>query len=316
MTSYNWTRRRLLRAAVAGAGALTLSHIAARSAGAAPKQPLRMTPLTPALSLIEGVGGNVLLGASGSELLLVDGGLAARTRDLLRLVAAEHRGARIRRAFNTHWHWDHTGSNAALRAQGVDILAHENTRLWLGAEVNSVWEGRVYPRGKPAALPNQTFFYGSKTVDFGGEAIEYGLLPQAHTDGDIYVFFPQQNVLVAGDVATGGSYPVLDYSTNGWLGGMVSGLKTLLAKGDANTQIVPGSGAVRTQAHLKSQQDMCFTVLQRIGESYYKGQTWDEFLASNPTREFDATWGDPALFLRNAYKGAWEHINEIRRVTR
>ncbi|MEP7314201.1 MAG: MBL fold metallo-hydrolase, partial [Pseudomonadota bacterium] len=254
--------------------------------------------------------------ASGKELLLVDGGLAAQSRDLLRLVAAEHRSSRIQTAFNTHWHWAHTGSNEALRAQGVDILAHENTRLWLKADVNSAWEGRIYPASKPAALPNQTFFHGSKSVDFGGEAVEYGLLPQAHTDGDIYVFLPKQNVLVAGDVATSGSYPVLDYSTNGWLGGMVAGLKTLLTKGDADTRIVPGSGAVRSRADLKAQQDMCFTVLQRIGESYYKGQTWDEFLASKPTREFDAAWGNPEVFLRNAWKGAWEHINEIRRVTR
>ena len=316
MSSYNGPRRRFLRTALAGAGLLSLAHIAPRQALTAPKRPLRVTPLTPAIALIDGAGGNVLLAATGAELLLVDGGLAARSRELLRLLAAEHPGARIRAAFNTHWHWDHTGSNEALRAQGVDIVAHENTRLWLGAEVNSVWEGRVYPPSKPAALPNQTFFYGSKTMEFGGEAVEYGLLPQAHTDGDIYVFFPQQNVLAAGDVVTGGSYPVLDYATNGWLGGMVAGLKTLLAKGDANTRIVPGTGGVRTQADLKSQQDMCFTVLQRIGESYYKGQTWDEFLASKPTREFDATWGDPALFLRNAYRGAWEHINEIRRVTR
>ena len=29
-----------------------------------------------------------------------------------------------------------------------------------------------------------------------------------------------------------------------------------------------------------------------------------------------AQWGDPGVFLRTAYEGAWLHINEIRRVTR
>jgi len=57
-------------------------------------------------------------------------------------------------------------------------------------------------------------------------------------------------------------------------------------------------------------------VLTRIGQSYYKGETWEQFLASAPTQEFDAAFGDPARFLRTAYEGAWGHVNEIRRVTR
>ena len=61
---------------------------------------------------------------------------------------------------------------------------------------------------------------------------------------------------------------------------------------------------------------MCFTVISRIGDSYYKGQTWDELVASNPTKEFDAQYGDPALFLRQSYDTAWYHVGEIRRVAR
>ncbi len=51
----------------------------------------------------------------------------------------------------------------------------------------------------------------------------------------------------------------------------------------------PAVGAVVDVDALKQQEEMCFTVISRIGDSYYKGQTWDELLASNPTREFDAT---------------------------
>ena len=45
-----------------------------------------------------------------------------------------------------------------------------------------------------------------------GSEIEYGHLGQAHTDGDIYVFFPDSNVLMAGDVMTVGTYPIADYT--------------------------------------------------------------------------------------------------------
>ena len=50
----------------------------------------------------------------------------------------------------------------------------------------------------------------------------------AHTDGDIYVFFPQQNVLVAGDVLSVGQYPILDYVTGGWIGGLQNANQALL----------------------------------------------------------------------------------------
>jgi glyoxylase-like metal-dependent hydrolase (beta-lactamase superfamily II) len=256
--------------------------------------------------------------ASGGRdgLLLVDGGAADRSAELLERIAAQSGGRRVRTLFNTHWHWDHTGSNEALAKSGATLVAHENTRLWLGTEIASKWESRTYPPRPAGALPTQTFFYGSKQMTAGKEEVEYGYLPQAHTDGDIYVFFPKQNVLVAGGVASGGSYAIADYCTGGWLGGMMAGLKILISKADAQTRVVPGLGPVRTRADLEAQLDLCFTVLARISEGYYKGQTWQQLLESRPTREFDEQWGNPDLFLKTAYEGAWLHINEIRRVTR
>ncbi|MBX5460054.1 MAG: MBL fold metallo-hydrolase [Steroidobacteraceae bacterium] len=277
---------------------------------------LRATRLSDDLLLIEGAGGNVVAATSSDGVLLVDGGRAEQSSELLRLVAQETGRRGVQTLVNTHWHWDHTGSNEALGKAGATIIAHENTRLWLGTEVLSKWEDRTYPPLPARALPNKTFFYDTQHLGFGNETLEYGHLPQAHTDGDIYVFFPNQNVLVAGDVACVGRYPVVDYCTGGWLGGMVSGLKTLIAKADDNTRIIPGAGPVLTRADLRSQLDMCFTVLSKIGESYYKGETYEEFLASRPTRDFDAQWGNPDVFLRMAYDGAWYHVGEIRRVTR
>ena len=48
-------------------------------------------------------------------------------------------------------------------------------------------------------------------MTMGRERIEFAPLGQAHTYGDIYVFFPESNVLVAGDVLTVGTYPIADY---------------------------------------------------------------------------------------------------------
>jgi glyoxylase-like metal-dependent hydrolase (beta-lactamase superfamily II) len=317
-----FTRRYLLRAGLAAVGATGLGGLPGRVRAAAavrqtlPVGPIGVQALSQGLVLLDNAGGNVLALGSADAVTLVDGGLAGRSAALLKRVAGEFRGVPVRQLFNTHWHWDHSGSNEALAKSGAAIYAHENTRLWLGAQIDSKWEQRSYPPRPPRALPNHTFFYGSKTLDTGAAQLEYGYLPQAHTDGDLYVFSPQHNVLAAGDVVTGGSYPIVDYCTGGWLGGMVAGLKLLLGKVDNATRIVPGNGALRTKPDLQAQLEMCQAVLGRIGESYYKGETRDKFLAGGATRAFDARWGDPAIFLRTAYDGAWGHITEIRRAGR
>jgi glyoxylase-like metal-dependent hydrolase (beta-lactamase superfamily II) len=243
----------------------------------------------------------------------VDGGLEEDSPALLAQVAAVCGDRKVQLLLNTHWHWDHTGSNAALGKAGARIIAHENTRLWLTTRVDSKWEHRIYPPQPAHALPTQTFFYGAQKQSFGGQDIEYAIMPQAHTDGDIYVFFPRENVLVAGGVVTGGGYPLPDYCTGGWLGGMIDGLKSILARTDAQTRIISGLGATRTRADVQAQLDMCTAVLSKMGASYFKGQSWEEFQAARPTGEFDAQWGNPQPFLQMAYEGAWYHVNEIRR---
>jgi cyclase len=320
-------RRAFIDASLAAAAAGVATPWASFAAVAREEAtPITATSLAEGLWLFQGAGGNVVVavapegaGHAGASagLLMVDGGSAERSPELLKRVMAQTGGRRIETLVNTHWHWDHTGSNESVAKSGATIFAHENTKLWLGTEIISKWEDRTYPPRPARALPTKTFFYGGGKLDFHDQEVEYGYLPQAHTDGDLYVRFPKANVIVAGDVVSGGlGYPIADYCTNGWLGGMMQGLKVLVQKSDANTKIIPGSGPTRSRADLEAQLDVCYRVLQRIGDSYYKGQTWKQLLESRPTRDFDAKWGNPDVFLKTAYEGAWLHVNEIRRVQR
>jgi glyoxylase-like metal-dependent hydrolase (beta-lactamase superfamily II) len=306
-------RRTVLKFGLAAAAVPAMSAFAPVAAAA---DRLTLTPLAGRLSLISGAAANILVARAGDELLLVDGGSAADGKALQKLLTQSFPGARLRAVVNTHWHWAQSGFNATARKAGVDVVAHENTRLWLSTEVNSRWENKIYKPQPPEALPNKTFYYGPQTLDFGGGKVEYVHLGQAHTDGDIYVRFPEENVIVAGDVVSPGRYPIIDSASNGWLGGVHTALKTLVTHSDAATKVVPGVGAPVGVDALKQQQEMCYTVISRIGENYYKGGTYDELVAAKPTQAFDAQFGDPALFLKQAYETAWYHVGEIRRVAR
>jgi glyoxylase-like metal-dependent hydrolase (beta-lactamase superfamily II) len=271
---------------------------------------LTVTDLASDLALVEGAGASVIVLATAAGLLLVDGGAAQHSAAMTRLLAEHWPGRRVEILFNSNWREEHTGANAALRAAGATVMAHENTKLWLGGDFFVEWEHRHYTPRPAAELPNKTF-YQSGSVDLGGRRAEYWYVPRAHTDGDVAVFFPDANVLVASDLLSVGRYPVPDYATGGWIGGLVDASKKLLDSTDARTRIVAASGGVYGRAELEAQHEMCTAVRQQAAQAFRVGMSLADFVASRPTAAFDERWGDPRQFLPLVYKGGFAHLREL-----
>jgi glyoxylase-like metal-dependent hydrolase (beta-lactamase superfamily II) len=260
--------------------------------------------------LLTGAGANVVALGSQDGVLLVDSGLDAQVGALQSALSERFKGRPLRVLFNTNWREEHTGANAALAAAGATVMAHENTKLWLGGDFFVEWEDRHY-RPQPAAmLPSKTFYTSGK-LDFGGRVVEYWHLPRAHTDGDVAVFFPDHNVLAASDLLSVGRYPVPDYSTGGWIGGLVDATQKLLDATDARTRVVAADGGVFGRADLMAQLEMCTAVRQKLAEGFRAGMSLEDFVASKPTAAFDALWGDPRQFLPLVYKGGFAHLREL-----
>ena len=133
-------------------------------------------------------------------------------------------------------------------------------------------------------------------VDFG-KGRSYGHLLEAHTDGDIYVRFPEHDVIVAGGTVTAGRYPVLDYITGGWIGGMVDSTKKLIALSDPETLIVPDSGPAQRRTDLEPQLKMLETVRERIEAIALEGRGVDDMIDERITKEFDARYGSDSAAL-------------------
>jgi len=305
MSSYG-NRRDFMKTMAGGTMALGLSRFSAGQTGAQ----ITATRLADNYTLLSGAGSNVLVLNSPEGVLMVDGGLAERSADLIKAATGLSPAGRVQVLFNTHWHTEHTGSNEAVGKGGAKIIAHENTKLWMGAEIISMWQHKTYQPRPKEARPNTTFYTTGKMM-FGKEEVRYGYLGQAHTDGDMYVFFPGPNILMTGDVFTVGSYPILDYTTGGWIGGLSEACKTLVNAADAQTRVIPGNGPVQTKADLQAQAEMCAAMRQRFVEMMRKGMSAKDMFLAKPTKEFDAKWGDPELFIFNAYPGLWGHVREI-----
>src|SRR5690606_23431697 len=188
--------------------------------------------------------------------------------------------------------------------------AHENTKLWMGNDFTVPWENRRYPPRPAHEWPNSTF-YTSGRLEAGGETIEYGHLKRAHTDGDIYVFFRRANVLAVSDLLAVDGYPIVDYATGGWIGGMRDATRALLALADADTIIVPAVGAPQSRRAAEAQLELCEATYRAVGSAFTRAMSLDELLAEEPLAAFVEERGDPRLFLELAYRGAWNHIRNM-----
>jgi cyclase len=285
-------RRDFLRAIIGGAAGLSLSSSAFGQA------PITATKLSDRLALLAGDGGNIMVVISDDGLMLIDGGLPERSADLLK-AASQLDSHPIRTLFNTHWHFDHTGCNEVLGKTGVKIIAHENTKKWLSRKVTLEALDRTFEPLAPTGLPVETFSTRGK-MTFGAEKIDYMHVNPAHTDSDAYVFFPGANVLHAGDLFFNGFYPVIDYSTGGWVGGMANACDVLLRVGDAKTRIVPGHGPLATKDDLRATRSMLFSVSRRLQELAKEEKSIDEAVRMVPTKGFDAQYGS-GLLMPNAW---------------
>jgi glyoxylase-like metal-dependent hydrolase (beta-lactamase superfamily II) len=271
---------------------------------------LGVDELAPGMALISGAGGNVVVAMQGDALLLVDSGSEAMAPALKDAVTAFSGGKPVTTLFNTHWHLEHTGGNALLAKDGATIVAQENTKGWMSIGFYVRWQDRAYKARPPAARPTKTFSRDGE-MPFGPSAVTYGYLPRAHTDGDLYVRFADANLIAAGDVVAVGQYPILDYSTGGWLGEMRDSTKQLLDLCDTGTRIVPGSGPVVGRDHIQKQYDMLATVYDRMVKFIRKGMGADEMIANGIVEGFE-DWGDPTLFMHNAYDAVYGHYRDMR----
>jgi len=304
------SRRQILKAAVGGAAGIVLGAPVLRLAAAAAQttsQGADIQRLTDDLFVVRIPGeANVVAQTGAGGALLVDGGSAGASETLMKAVSGLPGGGPVHTIFNTHWHPEQTGSNEPLGKAGRAVIAHENTRLWLTTDITWPWNGRRFKRVSKVAQPNKTF-YTTGQLDSG---VRYGYIPDAaHTDGDLYVYFPKQNVLAVGDAVSGEGWPVVDYATGGWIGGIVGGLQRLQTLADEETRIVPGRGPVLRLADLKTQYEMYGTIYDRLTQLLNKGRGPGEAVAAQPTKEFDAQMGNPDEFVRRAFESLWAYLS-------
>jgi glyoxylase-like metal-dependent hydrolase (beta-lactamase superfamily II) len=308
------SRRRFLSAsALAAAGAVFdrtfLQAYAAPPAQVGPQ--ISVTDLG-GLFLFQGAGCNVIAMHGDDGALMIDGGLAANAGALLTAVKQRTANSRINTLINTHWHPEQTGANEAVGRDGGIIIAHEKTRMYLSNTVTSVtFEGRLAPLPE-VARPNKTTQQGG-SLQFAGQQVDYAYLPQAHTDGDLYVHFPGLNVLAAGGVVSGEQWPLLDYRNGAWFGGRVRAFERLAKLVRSDTRVVPAHGRMITGSDIVRLNDIYQKLNVEMFAYMNMGLGPEDVAARNPLKQYQAEFGDASAFLYGEFRSMLiAYVPELR----
>ncbi len=257
--------------------------------------PVKAEKVAPHVWYLHVIGGNVtaLVGKQGS--LLVDAEFEPAVPELLAKLKAIGGGA-PKFVIDTHYHQDHTGGNAAMRAAGATLIAHQRVydRLtW----VQRPAFGASVPAPVPAEdLPDLTY-RNRLTLHFDGQTVQVVHLPGGHTDGDSVVRFPQANVIATGDLFFNGMYPYIDVNAGGNVNGVIADIDRMLAWMDDKTVVIPGHGPVSDKAQLKRYRGMLVEARNRVRTLIDAGKTLEQIQALHPTASLDTVWnrlGDEA----------------------
>lgn len=252
---------------------------------------VKVTDLGKDTYLLEGIGGNVTVAAGKDGVIMVDGQFAPM-HDKLKAAIDALTGQPVKYLVNTHFHGDHVGGNAPFARDGAVVFTHENIAKRLGGGAIDRRTGAKVPAVEKDAMPKRTYKSGVQTLAVGGRTAKVGHPPNAHTDGDSYVYFADANVLATGDIMSyGNRYPLVDYQNGGSINGLISAVDGYLKIANDRTKIVPGHGPVANKITLGSYRLLLITARDRVARSMGEGKSEQQVVDEKLLADMEKQWG-------------------------
>lgn len=254
-----------------------------------------------------GGGGNTLFYGQGGAGVQSDGKNFGLGRILRREVQTG--GMRLTHFVNTHHHGDHSGGNDGF--SDLVRVAHANARprIVATAEANLGRAREVLPRtiaqlreqgAPPVAIadveatlaavgdltpesfaPTETF-QSEHEISIDGHPVELRWASRGHTDGDAFVFVPEENVLHCGDLLFHGRHPFVDASSGATPAGWIRCVDAMLALCNASTVVIPGHGELTDREGLAAQKAYFERLQELVGTAIREGRSRDEVVALAP----------------------------------
>ncbi len=265
------------------------------------------TEVAPGLYMLKGVGGftggNIALSIGDDGVVMIDDSMPPML-DIMQAAIRSVTDKPVDFLINTHVHGDHTGNNETMGKDGTWIVAHKNLRQHMLDKGISGKDGMI-PAPK-AALPVITFDH-SMEFHLNGNDAHIFHVKNAHTDGDLVIYYKAVNVIHTGDAMFNKIFPFIDLDSGGSIDGYIAAQKRILALSDDQTKIIPGHGPLANKDDLKSSIAMLEDTKNIISALIAEGKTEEQIVTLNPLAKKYQHWHWQFItterMTRTLYKG-------------
>jgi cyclase len=245
--------------------------------------------------MLAGMGGNIGVSVGPEGILVIDDQYAPLAEKIAAAIGDISKQP-IKYIVNTHYHGDHTGSNAYFtEVKGSTIFAHNNVRKRLAEK-----EDHTH-----AELPVVTFQEGV-TFHFNGDTINVMHLPAGHTDSDSVVWFEEANVLHPGDLFFEGRFPYIDLDGGGTVAGYIKNVTKLISMLKDDTKIIPGHGSLANKVDYQKALDMLVDTAAMVKSMKTKGISVEDAVEQGLGEKYKAwAWNfiTEKKWINTLYKG-------------
>ncbi|GGD46412.1 MBL fold metallo-hydrolase [Erythrobacter arachoides] len=234
---------------------------------------------------IEGSGGNTVVFVRDSDVVLVDTKIPGQGEGILEQVRSIT-DLPIGMVINTHSHPDHVGSNGFFADDaGVEVVAQANTATRMRAG------GGPFP---PSRV--DTTFTTFRAIGEGDDRIELYWFGAGHTDGDAFVYFPADRVMMAGDIYAWHMSPLIDPGSGGSMLALPTTATAAYYAIPGAERVITGHGDVRGRDEFLSWITFNRGLVQIAETTAQTGGSEDDAMARlNDTPSFAVFMGDQAL---------------------
>jgi glyoxylase-like metal-dependent hydrolase (beta-lactamase superfamily II) len=317
------SRRELTRAlAAAAAYGVALPRSLRALAAASQETFFTWRPVGTRIHVAFGQGGNVVVVRDGADAMIVDSKNLGYGVTLRR--EAEALGSRLRYLLNTHHHSDHVGGNAVFTSD-LPLIAHSaasaRIRTWaegvVGRENQQLAAAVETLRGRGASaavigeiervgqqvrtltadrfLPTRDLAEADE-IRVGSRTVRLRHIGRGHTDNDVFLHFPEDNVLHTGDLLFNGTHGFMDQNGGVLSQGWQRSVQAMLALANSETVVIPGHGEITNRAGLQRQWDYFEQMRDAVAQAVRQGMTKEQVMELRPATLADVM-GNPARNL-------------------
>ncbi|MGJ8684103.1 MAG: MBL fold metallo-hydrolase [Nonlabens sp.] len=229
------------------------------------KVQIKTTEVSENTYMLTGSGGNIMIALDKDKVVMIDDQFAPLS-DKIKDAIGEITEFPITYLINTHHHGDHTGGNGNFNSKETTLVAHENVkqRLIAADKEESFIPELTLEEELELQLPTQTCLLIH--------------VHNAHTDGDTFIYFVEENVVHMGDVFFHAKYPYIDLKSGGSITGYIEAQLRVLATINGGTKIIPGHGTLASYDDLVKNIEMLTDIKSKIERLIHNGVSKEEII--------------------------------------